>query len=225
MKVLLIEDHPKTVQTLKQGLEENQMEVDFAYDGYSGKLLAERNKYDVIVTDIIIPYMNGLELCKYLRSIGIKTPVLMLSALDTIEDKVVGLDAGADDYLVKPFEFRELLARIRALSRRSADVATSSFIFTFEDLELNLHTKKVTRGSKIIELTPKEFSLLEYLIKNKEKVVTKAEIFENVWDINFETGTNVVEVYVNYLRNKLDKGFDKKLIHTKFGIGYILKVD
>ena len=225
MKVLLIEDHPKTVQTLKQGLEENQMEVDFAYDGYSGKLLAERNKYDVIVTDIIIPYMNGLELCKYLRSIGIKTPVLMLSALDTIEDKVVGLDAGADDYLVKPFEFRELLARIRALSRRSADVATSSFIFTFEDLELNLHTKKVTRGSKIVELTPKEFSLLEYLIKNKEKVVTKAEIFENVWDINFETGTNVVEVYVNYLRNKLDKGFDKKLIHTKFGIGYILKVD
>lgn len=225
MKVLLIEDHPKTVQTLKQGLEENQMVVDFAYDGYSGKLLAERNKYDVIVTDIIIPYMNGLELCKYLRSIGIKTPVLMLSALDTIEDKVVGLDAGADDYLVKPFEFRELLARIRALSRRSADVATSSFIFTFEDLELNLHTKKVTRGSKIIELTPKEFSLLEYLIKNKEKVVTKAEIFENVWDINFETGTNVVEVYVNYLRNKLDKGFDKKLIHTKFGIGYILKVD
>ena len=225
MKVLLIEDHPKTVQTLKQGLEENQMEVDFAYDGYSGKLLAERNKYDVIVSDIIIPYMNGLELCKYLRSIGIKTPVLMLSALDTIEDKVVGLDAGADDYLVKPFEFRELLARIRALSRRSADVATSSFIFTFEDLELNLHTKKVTRGDKIIELTPKEFSLLEYLIRNKEKVVTKAEIFENVWDINFETGTNVVEVYVNYLRNKLDKGFAKKLIHTKFGIGYILKVD
>ncbi len=225
MKVLLIEDHPKTVQTLKQGLEENQMEVDFAYDGYSGKLLAERNKYDVIVTDIIIPYMNGLELCKHLRNIGIKTPVLMLSALDTTEDKVVGLDAGADDYLVKPFEFRELLARIRALSRRSADIATSAFIFTFEDLELNLHTKKVTRSNKVIELTPKEFSLLEYLIRNKEKVVTKAEIFENVWDINFETGTNVVEVYVNYLRNKLDKGFDKKLIHTKFGIGYILKVD
>ncbi|HMG16323.1 MAG TPA: response regulator transcription factor [Saprospiraceae bacterium] len=225
MKVLLIEDHPKTVQSLKQGLEEHQMEVDFAYDGYSGKLLAERNKYDVIVSDIIIPYMNGLELCKYLRNIGIKTPVLMLSALDTTEDKVVGLDAGADDYLVKPFEFRELLARIRALSRRSVDIATSSFIFAFEDLELNLHTKKVTRGQKIIELTPKEFSLLEYLIKNKEKVVTKAEIFENVWDINFDTGTNVVEVYVNYLRNKLDKGFDRKLIHTKFGIGYILKVD
>lgn len=225
MKVLLIEDHPKTVQTLKQGFEENQMEVDVAYDGYSGKLLAERHKYEVIITDIIIPITNGLELCRHFRNIGIRTPILMLSALDTLEDKIIGLEAGADDYLVKPFEFRELLARIKALSRRGTDVRSSSFIFTFADLVLNLHTKKVTRGDKIIELTPKEFALLEYLIKNKEKVVSKADIFENVWDINFETGTNVVEVYVNYLRNKLDKGFDKKLIHTKFGIGYILKAD
>ena len=225
MRILLIEDEPKTVQSLKQGFEENQMEVDFAYDGYTGKLLAERNTYDIIVTDIIIPHTNGVELCRLFRQKGLITPIIMLSALDTLEDKIIGLEAGADDYVVKPFEFRELLARIKAISRRGSELTSVSNRLNYATLELNLHTKKVTREDKTIELTAKEFALLEYFMRNKEKVVSKAEIFEHVWDINFETGTNVVEVYVNYLRNKIDKGFNHKLIHNKFGGGYILKLN
>ncbi len=225
MKVLLIEDHPKTVQSIKQGLEENQIDVDFAYDGYTGKLLAQRNSYDVIITDVIVPHSNGLDLCRFFRSSGIKTPIIIVSALDTTEDKIIGLEAGADDYLIKPFEFRELLARLKALSRRSTDIFASSNLLKYADIEMNLHTKKVLRKDKAIELTPKEFALLEYFIRNKEKVLSKNEIIEYVWDINFETGTNVVEVYVNYLRNKIDKGFENKLIHTRFGIGYIFQLD
>lgn len=225
MKVLIIEDHPKTVQSIKQGLEENKIEVDFAFDGYTGKLLAQRNNYDVIITDIIVPHSNGLELCRFFRLIGIKTPVIIVSALDSTEDKIIGLEAGADDYLVKPFEFRELLARIKALSRRSTDVFALNNLLKYADIEMNLHTKKVVRQGKMIDLTPKEFALLEYFIRNKEKVLSKNEIIEYVWDINFETGTNVVEVYVNYLRNKVDKGFEKKLIHTRFGVGYIFQID
>jgi two-component system copper resistance phosphate regulon response regulator CusR len=225
MKVLLIEDHPKTVQSIKQGLEENQIDVDFAFDGYAGKLLAQRNEYDVIITDVIVPHSNGLELCRFFRDTGIRTPIIIVSALDTIEDKIIGLEAGADDYLVKPFEFRELLARIKALSRRRIDILSSSNILKYEDIEMNLQTKKIIRQNISIELTPKEFALLEYFIRNKEKVVTKNEIIEYVWDINFETGTNLVEVYVNYLRNKIDKPFEHKLIHTRFGVGYIFQKD
>ncbi len=225
MKILLIEDESKTVQSLKQGLEENQIDVDFAYDGYTGKLLAERNRYDVIVSDIIMPHINGLDLCRELRKLGIFTPLLLLSALCTTDDKVIGFEAGADDYLGKPFEFKELMARIKALARRKNSLLEHNPILEFADVSLNMDNKTVTRAEKKIELTPKEFALMEYFIRNQGKVVSKAEIAENVWDINFDTGTNVIEVYVNYLRNKIDKGFGQKIIHTQFGMGYILKLE
>ncbi|MBI5916191.1 MAG: response regulator [Bacteroidetes bacterium] len=223
MKVLIIEDEPKTVQSLKKGLEEHQMSVDFAYDGGTGRQLAERGAYDVIISDVIVPEMNGFELVRHLRRAGVLTPVLLLTALGATDDKVTGFEAGADDYLVKPFEFKELLVRVRALARRGKEGATPKTLLTFADLEMNLDAKTCARSSKKIDLTPKEFALMEYLIRNQGRVVSKAEIAEKVWDINFDTGTNVIEVYVSYLRNKLDRPFDRKLIHTVFGLGYVLK--
>jgi two-component system copper resistance phosphate regulon response regulator CusR len=223
MKVLIIEDEVKTVQSLKKGLEEHQMEVDFAYDGQTGKQLAESGNFDVIVSDVVMPKMTGFELIKQLRTTGVETPILLLTAMGTTDDKVMGFEAGADDYLVKPFEFKELLMRIRALARRGKEGVPQRTILYFADLELNLDAKTCTRSGKKIELTPKEFALTEYLIRNQGRVVSKTEIAEKVWDINFDTGTNVIEVYVSYLRNKLDRPFDKKLIHTIFGLGYVLK--
>ncbi len=223
MKVLIIEDEVKTVQSLKKGLEEHQMEVDYAYDGQAGKQLAESGNFDVIVSDVVMPKMTGFELVKHLRTAGVDTPILLLTAMGATDDKVTGFEAGADDYLVKPFEFKELLMRIRALARRGKEGATPRTILHFADLELNLDAKTCTRSGKKIELTPKEFALTEYLIRNQGRVVSKTEIAEKVWDINFDTGTNVIEVYVSYLRNKLDRPFDKKLIHTMFGLGYVLK--
>jgi two-component system copper resistance phosphate regulon response regulator CusR len=225
MKVLIIEDEVKTVQSLRKGLEENAIAVDFAYDGYTGKILVERGSYDVIVTDLIIPHLNGLDLVKLMRNNGNFTPVLMLTALGTTDDKIAGFEAGADDYLSKPFEFKELLMRIRALARRGKEGAPPKTVLTFSDLELNLDAKTCFRNGKKIDLTPKEFALMEYLIRHQGRVISKTEIAEKVWDINFETGTNVIEVYVSYLRNKLDKPFDNKLIHTVFGSGYVLKVE
>ncbi len=223
MKVLIIEDEVKTVQSLKKGLEEHQMEVDFAYDGQTGKQLAESGNFDVIVSDVVMPKMTGFELIKQLRTTGVETPILLLTAMGTTDDKVTGFEAGADDYLVKPFEFKELLMRIRALARRGKEGVPQRTILYFADLEMNLDAKTCTRSGKKIELTPKEFALTEYLIRNQGRVVSKTEIAEKVWDINFDTGTNVIEVYVSYLRNKLDRPFDKKLIHTMFGLGYVLK--
>lgn len=223
MKILLIEDEVKTVQSLKKGLEEHGIALDFAYDGHTGKILAERGDYDVIISDIIVPHLNGLELVKHLRQKGNRTPVIILTALGATDDKVLGLEAGADDYLAKPFEFKELLARIRALYRRGQEISLPQTVITFADVEMNLDAKIFMRGGKKIDLTPKEFALMEYFIRHKERVISKAEIAEKVWDINFETGTNVIEVYINYLRNKMDKPFDKKLIHTLFGVGYVLK--
>ncbi|MCC6724326.1 MAG: response regulator transcription factor [Saprospiraceae bacterium] len=224
MKILIVEDEVKTVQSLKKGLEEHQMSVEYAYDGQSGKQLAESGNYDVIVSDVVMPKMTGFELVKHLRTVGIDTPILLLTAMGGTDDKVTGFEAGADDYLVKPFEFKELLMRIRALARRGKE-GTTRTILHFADLELNLDAKTCTRSGKKIELTPKEFALTEYLIRNQGRVVSKTEIAEKVWDINFDTGTNVIEVYVSYLRNKLDRPFDKKLIHTMFGLGYVLKED
>lgn len=223
MKILIIEDEVKTVQSLKKGLEEHQMSVEFAHDGQTGKQLAESGNFDVIVSDVVMPKMTGFELVKDLRHSGVDTPVLLLTAMGSTDDKVTGFEAGADDYLVKPFEFKELLMRIRALARRGKEGATLKPILTFSDLEMNLDAKTCTRSGKKIDLTPKEFALMEYLIRNQGRVVSKAEIAEKVWDINFDTGTNVIEVYVSYLRNKLDRPFDKKLIHTIFGLGYVLK--
>jgi len=225
MKLLLIEDEPKTLQSLKQGLEENGYEVDFAYDGLIGLQLARRGGYGVIITDIIMPGLNGLELCRELRKNDSNTPVLMLSALGTTDDKVTGLDVGADDYLVKPFEFKELLARVRALTKRHSGVAQTSNVLRFADLEVNLDARTVYRSDVKIDLTVREFNLLVYLIRNQGRVVSKAEIAEHVWDMNFDSGTNVIEVYVNYLRKKVDRDFPVKLIHTQFGIGYVLKTE
>jgi len=225
MKVLLIEDEEKVVKSLQKGLNEHQIEVDYALEGTSGLQLAEANEYDVIISDIIVPGLNGTDLTKKLRAKGNHTPVLMLTALTATDDKVDGLEAGADDYMTKPFEFKELLARIKALSRRSKDSANQKQVLSFGGVEMNLTAREIQRDGIKVDLTPKEFALMEYFIRNQGRAVSKAEIAEKVWDINFETNSNVVEVYVNYLRNKIDKPFGTKLIHTVFGQGYILKVE
>ena len=222
MKILLIEDEKKVVQSLKQGLNEHQIEVDFAYDGLTGSQLAEQNAYEVIVSDVIMPGLNGFDLLHRLRKNQIRTPVLMLTALGETDYKVQGLDAGADDYMVKPFEFKELLSRIKALARRSTEGAAVSTL-TFADIAMNLTTRECVRDGIRIDLTPKEFLLVEYFLRNPQRVISKAELAEKVWDITFDSNSNVVEVYINYIRNKIDKPFKKKLLHTVFGAGYILK--
>jgi two-component system copper resistance phosphate regulon response regulator CusR len=223
VKILLIEDEPKTVQSLKQGLEENSYEVEVAYDGHMGHQLATRNAYQLIISDIIIPGINGLELCRKLRAEGIQTPILMLTALSTTDDKLEGFDAGADDYLAKPFDFKEFLARVKALIKRSNQTMIESQVLKFADLELDLTSKMVSRSGQKINLTAKEFQLMEYFLRNQEKVISKAEIAENIWEVEDENSSNLIEVYVNYLRKKVDKGFPSKLIHTQFGMGYILR--
>src|SRR5215217_5148492 len=225
MKLLLIEDEPKTLQSIKQGLEENGYEVDIAYDGLIGRQLARNNTYQLIISDIIIPGINGIELCREIRNWGDETPILMLTALGSTDDKVTGLDAGADDYLVKPFEFKELLARVRALTKRGSAISQTAQILRFADLEVSMDAKTVHRSGNKINLTAREFNLLVYLIRNQGRVISKVEIAEQVWDIGFDTGTNVIEVYVNYLRKKIDKDYPVKLIHTQFGMGYVLKVE
>jgi two-component system, OmpR family, copper resistance phosphate regulon response regulator CusR len=225
MKILLIEDEPKTAQTIKTWLEDSQIYVDCAYDGNTGKLLGERNVYDVIISDVILPYTNGIDLCTHFRKIGVNTPILLLSALSLTEDKVNGLNAGADDYMAKPFEFNELMARIMALVRRTSPAQNISKKLSFADIELNLDTLEVWRSGTKINLTPREFDLIEYFIRNQGRVLSKSEILEKVWGLDVEINTNVIEVYVNYLRNKMDKGFETKLIHTHFGVGYILKLE
>ncbi len=223
MKILLIEDEPKTVQYLKKGLEENGYDVDAATDGISGKHLALKNSYQLIITDIILPGLDGRSLCLQLRNADIETPILMLTALGTTDEIVSGFDNGADDYLVKPFEFKELLARIKALIKRNVKLTQEENILKMADLKLDVDRRVVRRGGKNIELTAKEFSLLEYFLNNPGKVISRAELARNIWKVDFDTGTNMVEVYVNYLRKKIDKEFEKKLIHTQFGMGYILK--
>lgn len=223
MKILLVEDEPKVAAFIVQGLEESGYEVKLAYDGTIGLRLATKESFDIMIFDVIIPGMNGLELCREVRKQGVITPILMLTALGTTEDKVSGLDSGADDYLLKPFEFKELLARIRSLSRRSSGAAELSNKLVYQDLELDLDKKRAVRAGTVISLTAKEFSLLEYLMRNRERVVSRVQISESVWDINFDTGTNVVDVYMNLLRKKIDKDFDTKLIQTRIGHGYVLQ--
>jgi DNA-binding response OmpR family regulator len=223
MKILLVEDEPKTLQLIKEGLEQHQLEVDIAYDGLLGLTLAQRNYYDLIISDIILPELNGLQLCKKIREQNIATPILLLTAMSTPEDIVTGLDAGADDYLPKPFEFAVLMARVRALTRRSSNSASTANILRMADLELNLDSKLVKRGGKESLLTAKEFNLLEYFLRNPGRVISKVELAEKIWDITFDTGTNVIEVFVNFLRKKIDKDFDKKLLHTQIGMGYVMK--
>lgn len=223
MKILLVEDEAKTLQLIKQGLEQHNIEVDIAYDGLMGLTLAQRNLYDLLITDIILPEINGLNLCRKLRESGFETPILLLTALSTTADIITGLDAGADDYLGKPFEFSELMARIRALTRRNKTISAPSNVLRVADLELNQDTKQVKRAGKEILLTAKEFNLLELLMRHPGRVISKVELAEKIWDVTFDTGTNVIEVYVNFLRKKVDKDFDKKLIHTQIGMGYVIK--
>lgn len=222
MKILVVEDDLRVAELTQRGLQEQDFTVEIAYDGLTGKNLALQNDYDLIITDIILPNMDGIELCKILKQELPNTPVIMLTALGTTDDKVEGFDAGADDYLVKPFEMRELLARIRALLNRYDRKVKTNNILEYADIEMNLHTKLVKRGTKEIKLTPKEFNFLKYMLQNPERVLSRTEIAEKVWNTHFDTGTNFIDVYINYLRNKVEKGFDTKLIHTKSGMGFIL---
>lgn len=226
MKILIIEDDQRVAELIRRGLEEQDFALTVAYDGLSGKKLALQHDYDLIITDIILPKMDGLDLCKYIRQTKPDTPIIMLTALGTTDDKVEGFDAGADDYLVKPFEMRELLVRIRALLKRNNKTSkVTGSILRIDDLEMNLHTKIVKRSGQEINLTPKEFTLLEYMLQNPERVLSRVEIADKVWDTHFDTGTNFIDVYINYLRKKIDRDFDKKLIHTKSGMGFILKAE
>lgn len=222
-RILVVEDEPKVASFIKRGLEENGFSCEIALDGLMGKRMFDAGDYDLLILDINLPYKNGFELCREIRSINQKIPVIMLTALGTTEDKLSGFDSGTDDYLIKPFEFRELLARIRSLLKRILIAETGGNILKLLDLEVNLNTYEVTRGGKKIDLTQKEFALLVYLLQNKGRVLSRMEIAEKVWDISFDTGTNIIDVYVNFLRKKIDKDFPQKLIHTQTGVGYILK--
>jgi two-component system, OmpR family, copper resistance phosphate regulon response regulator CusR len=223
-KILLVEDEQKIADTLKLGLTENGYEVNVAYDGVTGWQLFETENPDLVVLDLNLPGINGFDLCKKIRERNASVPVIMLTALSSLNDKIEGYDAGADDYVIKPFEFRELQMKIRVLLRRHGhQSASSSNILKAGDLEMNLDSKQVKRASQSINLTAKEFQLLEYLLRNKNRVVSRGDIAINVWDIDFDTNTNVIDVYINYIRNKVDKPFDKKLIQTQVGMGYILK--
>jgi heavy metal response regulator len=221
MRILVIEDEKKIANFIKRGLKEEGYAVDAAYDGEQGYFMATTQDYDLIVLDLMLPKIDGLALCKKFRSEKVPSSVLMLTAKDSVKDKVSGLDSGADDYITKPFAFEEFLARVRALLRKGE--AGASTKLTAGDLELDLVSHKVYREGKEIELTSKEYALLEYLMRNAGSVVTRTMISEHVWDMNFDSFTNVIDVYVNYLRKKLDSGRDKKLIQTVRGRGYILK--
>jgi DNA-binding response OmpR family regulator len=221
MKILIVEDEPKVASFIKKGLEENNYDADIAYDGLTAEKLVRSNRYDLFILDIIIPGINGLDLCRKLKEINSNIPVLMLTALGTTDDKISGFEAGASDYLVKPFEFRELLARVKVLLRKPDLPQERTNILVAGDLELDLERKMVRRSDTYIDLTAKEFSLLEYFMRNSGRVLSRVDIAEKVWDIKFDFGTNVVDVYVNFLRKKIDKGFDKKMIHTRVGFGYV----
>jgi len=220
MRLLLVEDEKNVASFIKRGLEEESYTVDVAKDGPAGFSMAISNVYTLAIIDIMLPGFNGIELCKRLREKGIKLPILLLTAIDSVESKVEGLESGADDYLTKPFAFSELLARVKALLRRSSDTAGELFI---DDLRVDLMARRVFRGNREITLTPKEFSLLEYFLRNKGNVLSRTEIIENVWGYNFDPTTNIVDVHIKFLREKVDTGFHKKLIHTVRGAGYVLK--
>jgi two-component system, OmpR family, copper resistance phosphate regulon response regulator CusR len=222
MNILIVEDEPKVVEFLKKGLEEQGYNTDIAFDGKMGERLGCRNQYDIILLDVILPHINGYDLCKKIREKSPNVPIIMLTALGATDDKVTGFDSGADDYLVKPFEFKELIARIKALTKRTSGIVQTRSTLMVDDLVLDLNKKCAQRGSKTIELTAKEFALLEYLMRNRGRVVSRPEIAEKIWDITFDTGTNVVDVYINILRKKVDRDFENKLIHTKIGLGYYL---
>jgi heavy metal response regulator len=220
MRILLVEDEKNVAAFIKKGLEEEYYAVDVAEDGAEGFLMATSNEYDLMILDIMLPGLNGIELCKRLREKGLKAPILMLTAIDSVNSKVEGLESGADDYLTKPFAFSELLARIKALLRRTSDSISE---LSLENLRMDLLSRRVFREDREVMLTPKEFSLLEYLLRNKGRVLSRTQIIENIWGYTFDPNSNVVDVHIKFLREKIDAGFEKKLIYTVRGAGYILK--
>lgn len=221
--ILVIEDEKRVADLLKIGLEENGYQVMVAYDGEMGLRLFRTNAFELIISDIILPKRNGFELCQEIRKADEQIPILMLTALGTADDKLEGFDVGADDYMVKPFDFRELLARVKALLKRRA-VTNVEVVkeLAYADLTINFERQEVTRNGVPIKLSPKEYNLLAYLVENAERVVSRVEIAEKVWNTHFDTGTNFIDVYINYLRKKMDKNFEVKLIHTKPGVDFIL---
>ncbi|WP_316759326.1 response regulator transcription factor [Pedobacter aquatilis] len=223
MNLLIVEDEPSIVSVVSRGLTDEGFTVSIAPDGIIGKQMALEHNFDLIMLDIMLPGINGLELCKIIKEQKPTTPIIMLTALGTTENVVNGLDNGADDYLIKPFKFAELFARIRTLLRRYNGVATLDQIIQIADLQINLSAKSVKRNDQEIILTATEYRLLEFMAKNKSKILSRIDILESVWDIDFNLGTNVVDVYVNYLRKKIDKNSTQKLIHTAVGLGYVLK--
>jgi two-component system, OmpR family, copper resistance phosphate regulon response regulator CusR len=222
--ILIVEDEQKIADTLKFGLVENGFHAETAYDGKVGHQLFRSHPFDLVILDINLPGMNGYDLCKAIRIKDPHVPVIMLTSLNALNDKIDGYDAGADDYMVKPFEFRELLLKIRVLLKRTMNqYLPVGNLLKAADLEMNLDSKEVQRNGQKINLTAKEFQLLEYLLRNKNRVVSRADIAINVWDIDFDSNTNVIDVYISYLRNKVDKNYSHKLIQTHVGMGYILK--
>ncbi len=221
--ILIVEDEKRVADLLKIGLEENGYQTMVAYDGAMGLRLFQSNSFQLVISDIILPKLDGFELCKEIRKVNERIPILMLTALGSADDKLEGFDAGADDYMVKPFDFRELNARVKVLLKRNAEtVVRSPEQITYADLSVNLNLREVRRNNIAIKLSPKEYNLLLYMLENAEKVITRVEIAEKVWNTHFDTGTNFIDVYINYLRKKIDKDFGKKLIHTKPGVGFIL---
>ena len=226
MNILLVEDDERIASLVRSGLEEQGYNVMVAYDGETGKKLVLQNDYDLIISDILLPKINGVDLCKQIRAAKPNIPVILLTALNTTDDIIEGFDAGADDYLTKPFDFRILLARVKALlNRNERKPEPQNTILKYADLELNNQTKTVLRNGNEVTLTRREFNLLEYLLLNKERVLSKTEIAENVWHTHFDNTSNFIDVYINYLRKKIDKEHEVKLIHTKPGMGFIFKMD
>ena len=223
INILIIEDEKKIADTLRYGLNENGYNADVAYDGLLGLRMFNGHSYNLLIVDINLPGMNGYDLCKAVRSRDESIPIIMLTAMSSLPDKVEGYNAGTDDYLTKPFEFKELLLKIRVLLKRMHLHVPVGTILKAADLEMNLDSKEVKRQGKNISLTAKEFQLLEYLLRNKNRVLSRADIAVNVWEVDFDTNTNVIDVYINYVRNKIDKGFTQKLIQTQVGMGYVLK--
>jgi len=220
INILIVEDEQRLADILKKQLEESGFNAEIAYDGYVGKQLVERNKYNLIILDINLPLINGYDLCREIRKTNSNIPIIMLTAFGTPDNKIAGFNVGADDYIVKPFDFRELLARVNVFIRRSDSNVMNSEKIGIADLEMDLNTKTVTRASKKIDLTAKESLLLETFLKNKDKLLTREFIIEQVWGIEFDPNTNIIDVYINYLRKKIDKDFEPKIIHTKFGFGF-----
>ena len=220
MRLLVVEDNPKMAALLQRGFSEQDYVVDVAPNGREGEAATARTTYDAIVLDLMLPDVDGLAVCRNLRQIGVRTPILMLTALSTTQDKIAGLDAGADDYLVKPFEFDELLARVRALLRRGQP--SEAAVLRYEGIEMDLLKRAVTRAGAKVQLSAKEFALLEFFLRNPEKVLTRPMIGERVWEMNFEPDSNVIDVYVSTLRRRIDRGYPQRLIHTVVGSGYML---